>query len=120
MTRTDFGDALKVLLGDRPQQWLANELGVSQSAISQWIKAQTEPLPPRVFEIERVLGVEPGTLSRLLGYRPDDGADTLSVEAAILADPSLTDDQKNRFLGLFRDITAPAARGARTAKRRAV
>jgi transcriptional regulator with XRE-family HTH domain len=123
VTRRQFGDALRLLLGPRSQTWLAGELGVSQSAVSQWINGDTEPLPQRVWSIERVCGVEPGTLSRLLGYVPADANGTHSTEAAILADPRLTDEQKDRFVGLFKDLTAPAdaaetARSRRSGRRR--
>jgi transcriptional regulator with XRE-family HTH domain len=45
--------------------------GVTGSAVGQWEAGQTEPRPAVVFALEVELGLDPGTLSRILGYLPD-------------------------------------------------
>ena len=60
------------LRGRRPQREIAKEMGVTASAVGQWEKGTTTPLPDRVFVLEDVLGANLGELAALLGYgRPD-------------------------------------------------
>lgn len=48
----------------------AEKCSMLQSHWSNMETAQIEPLPEKVFELEKILQVEPGQLSRHLGYAP--------------------------------------------------
>ncbi len=53
------------------QSWLAGKLGVTQSTVSAWCCGRTEPKDrAMVFDTERLLGCDPGSLSSALGYGP--------------------------------------------------
>ena len=81
--------------------------GIGQSAISQWECGETEPRPQHVYAVERVLGLHPGTLSRLLGYLPPSTpgrGPPGDVRQAIRRDPLLTDTEKRSFLSLYNAI----------------
>jgi hypothetical protein len=113
-----FGKALDTALGtSRSRGWLgaevARDLGedtpITASAVTQWINGDTEPKPPeRVFAIERVVGVRPGTLSRLLGYLPLDAKPVRSVIEAIDADTNLSEPMR----AVLREAYRAAAKGS--------
>jgi transcriptional regulator with XRE-family HTH domain len=67
---------------------------VSEAAISQWTTGKNEPTRRKVFALESVLGVPPGSLSRHLGYLPTDAVPAVSPEEAIAADTSLLSDTR--------------------------
>lgn len=93
--RNQLGPALQRQLGERSQQWLADRLGemgvrgATQTQVSRWIKQIDGIRPEQVFAIERALGVEPGTLSRLEGYVPAETVPVIDLRDAIDADPKL-------------------------------
>lgn len=77
----NIGDAIKQARGSRGQEWLADQLGVKQPTVSDWENGRRTPMPQRFADIERVLGIEPGTLARIhygdsivspTGERPED------------------------------------------------
>lgn len=85
------------------QAQLAEALGgFAQSTVSAWISGAATPVPDIVFRIEGALSVDPGTLSRHLGYLP---ATEGCVEAAIAADPSLGDRERTLLLSHYRSLT---------------
>ncbi|HET7721754.1 MAG TPA: helix-turn-helix transcriptional regulator [Acidimicrobiales bacterium] len=85
------------------QEDLARSLGTTQSSVSGWINGKYEPAAATVFTIESSLGLEPGSLSRPLGYLPvEPAARSLSVEAAIVQSPHLDDDAKDALAALYR------------------
>src|SRR6266498_4722667 len=49
---------------------LALKVGVTQSAVWQWEEGRVAPRPETAATLERVLGLDPGRLSKLLGYLP--------------------------------------------------
>jgi transcriptional regulator with XRE-family HTH domain len=113
---TTFGEALRAALADREmsQLELAERLGLnSQSVVSQWISGTHKPEPARVFELERQLEVEPGRLSRLLGYLPTDAVPVLDVPSAIANDPHLNAQQREAVLAVYRALARPAKRRRR-------
>ena len=63
MNQTAFAEHLSS--DDRP---------ISQSLVSRWELGQVEPEPYQVFDIEASLNIEPGNLSRYLGFAPVDPA----------------------------------------------
>lgn len=106
--RLAFGDALAMAMTNRgvTQQALAKTLGVSQPTISDWINGETEPKLPRLtFELEEVLGLRPGVLSRHLGYVPEEAVgDPVTFEALVEGDGLLTPDEAKGFVSMYRSI----------------
>lgn len=99
----------------RSQTWVAwevaREMGrdepYSQATVSDWISGRRGMAPEQVFAIERVLELEPGALSRLLGYLPADAVATVTVEDAIRADPTLSSQHRDAVLALYRALSDP-------------
>lgn len=112
--RLAFGRVLAEALRGRrmKQEDLARSLGTTQSSVSGWINGKYEPAAATVFTIERSLGLEPGSLSRPLGYLPvEPEARPVSVEAAITQSAHLDDDAKDALSALYRVLAkrpAPA------------
>lgn len=95
------------------QEDLAGMLGTTQSSVSGWINGKYEPAAAIVFGVERVLGMEPGSLSRPLGYLPVEPVSrTVSVEGAIAQSTQLDDDEKAALLALYRVLSNKRARSA--------
>lgn len=82
--------------------------GIGQSAISQWESGATQPQRQHAYAAEEVLGLTPGTLSRLLDYVPPSktARATGDVPEAIRRDPLLTEKEKRSFLSLYEAIVA--------------
>ena len=113
--RLGFGrlltDAMKVR-GMR-QEDLAGMLGTTQSSVSGWINGKYEPAAGTVFTVERCLGVEPGALSRPLGYLPvEPAARTISVEGAIAQSPLLDDEEKAALVSMYRVLVTRSTQSA--------
>ena len=103
--RLAFGRMLAEALRSRrmKQEDLARSLGTTQSSVSGWINGKYEPAATTVFAIERSLELDPGSLSRPLGYLPvEPPAHPISVEAAITQSPHLDDDAKDALSALYR------------------
>ncbi len=111
--RLGFGRLLSKALkaGGLRQDDLAGMLGTTQSSVSGWINGRYEPAAATVFTVERCLGLDPGALSRPLGYLPlEPAAKLVSVEAAIALSPQLDDEEKAALSAMYRVM---ALRGAR-------
>jgi hypothetical protein len=76
---------------------------VTWHAVGTWEKAIWAPAPAKVFEIERLLALPPGSLSRHLGYLPVTGAQA-SVTSAIDSDPKLDEHAKGLLTGMYRSL----------------
>ena len=50
-------------MGGRTQQWLADEVGVTQAAVSYWMGDRRQPELNMARKIADTLGVEPGWLA---------------------------------------------------------
>lgn len=90
--------------------------GIGQSAISQWECGATQPQREHAYAAEEVLGLTPGTLSRLLGYVPPSTrarAAPAEVREAIRRDPLLTEKEKRSFLSLYDTIVDGRQGGVR-------
>jgi transcriptional regulator with XRE-family HTH domain len=93
------------------QEDLARMLGTTQSSVSGWINGKYEPSAATVFTVERCLGIEPGTLSRPLGYLPvEPVARTVSVEGAIAQSAHLDDEEKAALAAMYRVLVRRSAR----------
>jgi transcriptional regulator with XRE-family HTH domain len=85
------------------QDDLARTLGTTQSSVSGWINGKYEPAAATVFSIERCLSMDPGTLSRPLGYLPVEPASrSVSVEGAIAQSTALDEEQKAALSTMYR------------------
>ena len=107
--RFAFGRLLAQALRSRrmKQDDLARSLGTTQSSVSGWINGRYEPGAATVFTIERELGLDPGSLSRPLGYLPvEPAARPVSVDAAITQSPHLDDDAKDALSALYRVLAS--------------
>lgn len=82
MSSTSFRLYLEALLRGTSQVRLARALGVSPQLVSDWKRGRRTPSPDQLFAIERALDVEPGRLSRHLGYVPAD-AEAAAVEGLL-------------------------------------
>ena len=112
-----LADALKVR--GMKQEDLAGMLGTTQSSVSGWINGKYEPAAETVFTVERCLGVEPGALSRPLGYLPvEPVARTISIEGAIAQSPLLDDEEKAALVSMYRVLVARGTRSANGARPR--
>ena len=93
------------------QEDLAARLGTTQPSVSGWVNGRYEPAAETVFAIERTLGLEPGYLSRPLGYLPvEAAARPPSVEAAISQSGLLGDDEKAALMAMYQVLVTPRDR----------
>ncbi len=115
--RADFSRALQRAreASGLSQRGVARALGVSPGAVSQWELAQTAPRPATVVKLERTLGLEAGTLGRLLGQLPADAAAprVSSVAEAIQADARLGDRERELLLAMYRQLVKQRAASAK-------
>lgn len=89
--------------GGMTQEALAKRLGdVKQNSVSSWLGGRYEPKRETVWRVEDVLGLEPGALSKHLGYIPVGAAPSVSVEEAIAASSDLDEQAKQMLLGAVR------------------
>jgi transcriptional regulator with XRE-family HTH domain len=102
-----FASALRGAMQDaeETQTSLGDAIGVSQGAVSLWLRGATDPEPALVFAAERALGLRAGHLSGLLGYLPvgSVGAPP-SVAVAIEADPSLSESERTILRTVLRAL----------------
>lgn len=103
---SEFGRALKQELraNRRTQSWLADQVGVSGAAVSQWVRGTTEPTRDMVFSAERALGLAPGTLSRSLGYLPTDAVEVVDEELPVAWENDKPKCPSCGTVGMFRNI----------------
>ncbi len=95
------------------QRALARAVNVSAGAVWQWERDEdgTVPRLDMTTRLERVLKLEPGHLSRLLGYVPasaEPGTVT-SVVAAARADPRLGDSERELLIAVYRELVRQSA-----------
>jgi transcriptional regulator with XRE-family HTH domain len=110
--RLAFGRLLAEGLKSRgmKQDDLAGKLGTTQSSVSGWINGKYEPAAATVFTIERSLGMDPGTLSRPLGYLPVEPVSrTVTVEGAIAQNTLLDEEQKAALAAMYRVLVKRSA-----------
>jgi hypothetical protein len=106
-----FGEALMSALmgkGLRPPDLLpvtnaANREAAGRVANS-WINGKTEPSRPTVTAIESLLDLDPGTLSRHLGWLPVGAPEIPDPEAAVIAYPHYTGEQRRVLLALMKSF----------------
>ena len=94
---------------------LGSVAGVSKSAAAQWESGRSLPVPAKVPGLERALELEPGTLSRLLGYLPITSGDdktTLDVIEAIRRDTRLGEHGQELLIAMYRQLVRQHEAGA--------
>ena len=113
--REVFRRALKQAREDAglSQRALARAVDVSPGAVWQWERDRdgTVPRLDMTTRLEQVLKLEPGQLSRLLGYVPvtaEPGTMT-SVVAAARADPRLGDSERELLIAVYRELVRQSA-----------
>jgi transcriptional regulator with XRE-family HTH domain len=86
---------------------LGRAVGASKSAVAQWENGRSLPVPAKIPDLERALELEPGALSRLLGYVPiasDDDKTTLDVIEAIRRDARLGQHGQELLITMYRQL----------------
>lgn len=98
------------LTHERGQSWLSRELTargirVSQPMVSKWVRGE-KPLwkPRQVMACEEVLGLEPGTLSRVLGWVSASAVPALDPESAIRHDHRLRPRERDQVLAYLQGL----------------
>ncbi len=92
------------------QAELAQKMGVAgQTTIQGWESGRGAKLDPeRVFELEKALGLRPGTLSRHLGYLPvtTDGVAPMSFADFLIGvdEDRLTEKQRKVLLEVYNEF----------------
>jgi hypothetical protein len=83
--------------------------GIDRTAdtFNKWCRGETEIALTYVVILEQVCGVEPGHLSRHLGWVPVDADPSVTIEQMILAEPDLSAAQKQALLTLLESMRKP-------------
>ena len=111
--RLSFGRLLAEAMKARgmKQEDLAGMLGTTQSSVSGWINGRYEPASATVFNVEQCLGLEPGSLSRPLGFLPvEPVGHGVTVEGAIAQSATLDDEEKAALLAMYRVLVKRSTR----------
>lgn len=75
-----------------------DEEPVKQPGVNRWLKHPEMLLPERIFVIERVLGMAPGSVSQYWGYLPVTVRPIKTVEDAIRAEAEWPDAVRDALL----------------------
>jgi transcriptional regulator with XRE-family HTH domain len=101
------------------QRELSKALRLSHSTVSFWERGESIPTIDNIIELERVLDLQSGELSRLLGYMPlaTMQQEMIGVLDAIVADPELGAEQRELLMTMYRELVRQARqrRGEREA-----
>ncbi len=76
----------------------------ARRAANDWLSGKREPSRPQVLAIEELVGVEPGALSRHLGWLPLGAPAIADTELAILADPGLKPIEAKAVIAVLRSF----------------
>jgi transcriptional regulator with XRE-family HTH domain len=101
----DFGAELgrRMADGGVSQAKLGVAVGRAQTTVSDWVLGNAEPPASVVFDLERILALAPGTLSRHLGYLPLE-VYRPTFEDAVRVDPDLTQRERAFLLAGYRAL----------------
>jgi transcriptional regulator with XRE-family HTH domain len=85
---------------------LAEALGLSPASVSKWLMGKTVPSPDTLARAEKLVGLEPGSLSRPLGYVlvPLTPSDAAPVSEAVRADPKLGPREQAVLLAVYKEL----------------
>lgn len=111
-----FGAALAEAMSSvgMRQADLAERFGTSQSTVSAWMHGK-KTRPVVVFAIEDILGLDPGTLSRHLGYLPvvTKGATPATFDDCVEGDRLLSASQKSVVKQMYEEFVGRRGRTLR-------
>ena len=106
-----FGEALVAALhvrGLKPPDLVdvvsATSRDNASNLVKNWISGKNEPTRPTVSAIEEFLGLNPGDLSRHLGWVPVGAPEIPEPEAAVIAHPGYTGEQRRILLALMKSF----------------
>jgi transcriptional regulator with XRE-family HTH domain len=108
--REAFAEALQQALHESriSGRALARDLGISQAAVAQWLRGETAPRPARAAQVERLLGCDRGSLTKLLGFvavdEDADGKPRASIAEAVEAEARLGPREKSLLLAVYREL----------------
>ena len=105
--RQRFSAALRrhLKLWGLSQAALADRMGTTQSAVSAWAAGKSAPSPERVFELEKVFELSPGTLAGLLQYRaPEEKEHRCDIVKAIEENETLSRAHKELMLTMYASL----------------
>jgi hypothetical protein len=80
---------------------------ITDTQVKRWIDGASEPQRPLVTALEQLCDLNPGTLSRHLGWLPLNVGKVSSIEEAIAADKSLGARERRVVLDLVRGLRKP-------------
>jgi excisionase family DNA binding protein len=114
-----FGIALREArhLRGLTQAVVAAELGVTQQLVGNWEQGSRRAQPAHATQLEDLLDLDDGTLTRHLGYLPMGSAGVVvehTVVDALAQDPRLTDRQRNVLLDTYREFVGADANAGPT------
>lgn len=98
MTRKDFCEQVAAISGE----------SMSVPALDHWLKNKVEPTRRKVFAAEEVLGLEPGALSRHLGYLPLSALPVVTLDQLLKQETRLRARDREAILGLYRVLIGEA------------
>ncbi len=94
MTQDDVGAAVAKAVGrERP---------FDQALVSKWYRGVAPPQPDQLIAFEKIVGADPGSYTRHLGYLPLGVVPVLTVPEAIATDVQLTKRQSDNLSALWR------------------
>lgn len=115
--RQRFGQALREERGGRPRAAIADLIGVTASAVTQWESGETEPSTDKVFLLEEQLRLPDGRLSSHLGYIKFPPKGDIDVVSALEQDPRIGNDVLRRMvLGVYRSAVSSSVESSPSAK----
>jgi transcriptional regulator with XRE-family HTH domain len=89
------------------QRAVGEAVGRTGSAVWQWEEGRGAPDHATVTKLEAALGLDPGSLAKLLGYGPA-GAPVSLIEA-LNADPRLNDNGRELLTSVYRWLVRQGA-----------
>jgi transcriptional regulator with XRE-family HTH domain len=91
------------------QRTVGEAVGRTGSAVWQWEEGRGAPDHATVTKLEEVLGLEPGSLGKLLGYVSAGADGPVSVIEALNADPRLNDNGRELLTSVYRWLVRQGA-----------
>jgi transcriptional regulator with XRE-family HTH domain len=91
------------------QRAVGEAVGRTGSAVWQWEEGRGAPDQAAATKLEAVLGLEPSSLAKLLGYVPARADGPVSVVEALNADPRLDDSGRELLTSVYRWLVRQGA-----------
>jgi transcriptional regulator with XRE-family HTH domain len=91
------------------QRAVGEAVGRTGSAVWQWEEGRGAPDQATVTKLEAVVGLEPGSLAKLLGYVTAGADGPASVIEALNADPRLNDSGRELLTSVYRWLVRQGA-----------